>query len=380
MFSQFDERPLAKKAKSILYVGGFVLPDGNAAAQRVMANAKLFSSIGYDVVFINYSKDVSEPRKTTYCGFECFEFPKTERSLFSGFDVDCIENILEARQDIGLVVAYNYLAPSLARLIKVCHRKKVLCIGDVTEWYRARDAAFPKSLLKYFDTTIRMRVLQPRMDGLIVISSYLKRYYGARVPTVLLPPLVDMSEEKWMPPAPFFHDGIRLVYAGRPSKTKERLDLIAKAVVSLPDTMRIQLDIVGVTSNEFTQIYGYSVEHDRVVFHGRVSHEKALAYVKQADYSVIVRDDNRVTRAGFPTKFVESISCGTPVICNDHSDLKAWIERGECGFIVAEESLAGDIRHVLYEKTLSFKKEMFDFHRYIPQTKKFLEQVEERKK
>lgn len=379
MFSQLNDKPLTEKTKSILYVGGFVLPDGNAAAQRVMANAKLFSSIGYKTVFINYTKEVSEPRYTTYCGFECFEFPKTGRSFFSGFDIDRIKTILEARRDIGLVVAYNYLAPSLARLIRVCRQKKVLCIGDVTEWYRARDVAFPKSLLKYLDTTIRMRVLQPHMDGLIVISDYLKKYYGARVPTVLLPPLVDMSEEKWMLSAPLSHDGIKLVYAGRPSKTKERLDLIARAVASLPDTTPIQLDIVGVTADQFAQIYGYSVDDDRVVFHGRVSHEKALAYVKQADYSIVMRDDNRVTRAGFPSKFVESISCGTPVICNDNSDLKAWIEKSRCGFMVTEESLASDIWHLFCEKPPSFIKDMFDFHYFITQAKKFFEEVEEKK-
>ena len=34
--------------KSILYLGGFELPDKNAAAQRVMANAKLLREMGFD--------------------------------------------------------------------------------------------------------------------------------------------------------------------------------------------------------------------------------------------------------------------------------------------------------------------------------------------
>ena len=368
------------RAQTILYVGGFVLPDGNAAAQRVVANAKLFSNIGYNVVFINYPEEISAPRKTEHFGFECYEFPKSEWDVASRIDTNRIKEILEARCDIRLVVAYNYPALSLSRLIKVCRQRKVLCVGDVTEWYRARDVAFPKSLLKYIDTTIRMRFLQPRMDGLIVISDYLKRYYCSRIPTVLLPPLVDISDDKWASLPTSFHDGFRLVYAGKPSKTKERLDLIVNAVINLPDTMIIRLDIVGVTADEFARIYGYAIDDSRVEFHGRVAHEKALDYVKQADYSVIIRDDNRVTRAGFPTKFVESISCGTPVICNDNSDLKLWVEEDECGFVIAERSLTKGILLAISEEPPRFMRDVFDFHRFIPQARSFLEQVGEGKK
>lgn len=357
--------------RTILYVGGFVLPDGNAAAQRVVANAKLFSNVGYKVAFINYLGKVSTPRKTEYFGFECFEFPKSEWDIASRMDVDRIEEILEARRDIRLVVAYNYPALSLTRLIRVCRQKEVLCIGDVTEWYRARDVAFPKSLLKYIDTTIRMRFLQPRMDGLIVISSYLQNYYGSRIPTILLPPLVDISEDKWLPLSMVSHDGLALVYAGKPSKTKERLDLITEAVIDQPDNVNVRLDIVGVTTDEFAQIYGYTVDDNRVVFHGRVSHEEALNYVKRADYSVIVRDDNRVTRAGFPTKFTESISCGTPVICNDNSDLKIWVERSGCGLLTTKESLSRDIRLAASGEPPCFRRELFDFHHFIPQATSF---------
>ena len=49
--------------ETILYVGGFALPDENAAAQRVVANAKLFSEMGYNVAFINYANSSDAPQK-----------------------------------------------------------------------------------------------------------------------------------------------------------------------------------------------------------------------------------------------------------------------------------------------------------------------------
>ena len=39
--------------KNILYIGGFNLPDKDAAAQRVMANGLLFNKLGYKVYYID---------------------------------------------------------------------------------------------------------------------------------------------------------------------------------------------------------------------------------------------------------------------------------------------------------------------------------------
>ena len=44
--------------KTVLYLGGFELPDKNAAAQRVVANAKLLREMGFEVSFIGISKDI----------------------------------------------------------------------------------------------------------------------------------------------------------------------------------------------------------------------------------------------------------------------------------------------------------------------------------
>ena len=43
--------------KNVLYVGGFNLPDKNAAAQRVMANGLLFTISGYNVYYIDVKTD-----------------------------------------------------------------------------------------------------------------------------------------------------------------------------------------------------------------------------------------------------------------------------------------------------------------------------------
>ena len=37
---------------TIIYYGGFSLPDKNAAANRVVSNGKIFKALGYNVVFL----------------------------------------------------------------------------------------------------------------------------------------------------------------------------------------------------------------------------------------------------------------------------------------------------------------------------------------
>ena len=42
---------------SVLYVGGFELPDKNAAAHRVINNAKILRELGYRVIFCGVDRE-----------------------------------------------------------------------------------------------------------------------------------------------------------------------------------------------------------------------------------------------------------------------------------------------------------------------------------
>jgi glycosyltransferase involved in cell wall biosynthesis len=57
-----------------------------------------------------------------------------------------------------------------------------------------------------------------------------------------------------------------------------------------------------------------------------------LDNLKKSDFTVLLRSETaRNTKAGFPTKVIESISTGTPVIMNYTSDLVSFFHDGkEC--------------------------------------------------
>jgi glycosyltransferase involved in cell wall biosynthesis len=381
----------------VLYVGGFELPDGNAAAHRVIANAKLLRTLGYETAFLHYKAGASAAL-TSYAGFECHEFPEVPggaalvRTLW---DTATVESVIERRGDIGVLIAYNYPAIALARLRRYCRKHGILCLADVTEWYGSRDRSLAYKIVKGIDTLARMRVVHKHLDGLVVISSLLEDYYKGSVATVRIPPLYDLHDPRWRST----NESLRrsdttLVYAGSPSSEKECLDALVAATLDVGQRHDVSLQIVGITQEQFSHMYRDSAaagvlytglsQAERsaaVTFHGRVSHNAALEFVKRADYTVIVREPNRVNMAGFPTKFVESIACGTPVIANASSDLAYYLSAGENGHLVSLGSLAVDLDRILTQDVrVPVDRGLFDYHAYVEVMEEFMSTLPDRRR
>ena len=126
--------------QSILYVGGFILPDGNAAAQRAVGNARLFSALGHDVAFLTRSEEVFRGcRRTRHLGFDCYEVSDSSKSFSHAvlrlYSIGDVIEAIEAMARVDGIIAYNYPAIALARLNRYCKKRKMKCLGDSTEWY-----------------------------------------------------------------------------------------------------------------------------------------------------------------------------------------------------------------------------------------------------
>ncbi|MBK7978836.1 MAG: hypothetical protein IPK06_02255 [Ignavibacteriae bacterium] len=107
-----------KIKKTILYIGGFELPDRNAAAQRVVAVGKLFRELGYNVVFIGIDKYLSdnskiETTKTKYFGFDSWavSYPKSSinwlKYIGSIYDLEFLIKRYY-KNDLFALVFYNH--------------------------------------------------------------------------------------------------------------------------------------------------------------------------------------------------------------------------------------------------------------------------------
>lgn len=309
------------------------MPDKNAAAQRVISNGKALRELGHEVVFIGLTK--SAPESFQYQDFDCRElaYPESKKKWISFLFSIKKEAELIKSFNPDILVFYNYPSFKLWWLKNRFRNKTIF--GDITEWYESSGLSLT-SIVKRIDVWLRMRMILPKIDGLIVISEYLEDFYRRKVKNVInIPPLVDIYENKWaIIQNSTSENRYNLVYAGSPGGgNKDRLDLIVSSVrkARLESGKDIHLDVIGLNKKEFLENFGTNletkIEDEYIHFHGRVSHMEALEFVKKADFSIFLRNNNLTNTAGFPTKFVESISCGTPVITNPSSNLSSYFKK-----------------------------------------------------
>ena len=359
---------------TVLYVGGFELPDKNAAAHRVLNNAKILRELGYNVVFCGVDREISASAQSAeiISGFESYPVPypkSTKQWLKQMLNIRQYSYLINKFSDIRIVICYNLHAAPLAKLIRLCRRNNIKIVADCTEWYENKFSFNLVKLIKCIDTFLCMRVFQKKCDGMIAISNYLAEYYKKSVKSIMvLPPLVDLSDEKFAFQTPKTENDIpTFVYSGSPSASKESLGDVVKCFDNITD-LDYRLIIVGVTAEQFSAIYGFFPKSNKIEFRGRVPHQEALKAVRQSDYAIIIRPRTRVTMAGFPTKFAEAISVGTAVIANDTSDLSLYLKDGKNGHLADLASLENTLRSVISENKMPcVEQDIFNYKNYIKQ-------------
>jgi len=372
---------------TIIYIGGFRLPDGNAAGPRVMNNAKIFRELGYKVVFIDVADKVDfnvEKNFRIIEGFECYskKYPDGKRWIEYLTSISDFKKIYMKYNDVKMVVTYNYQSFAFFKLKRFCAKKKIKLISDCTEWYQRTI-----NIIKLIDTEIRMQHIQKRIDGVISISGFLHEYYK-NYNSVQIPPLVDINDDVWKKTADN-HEGIVFSYVGSPGKNKDKLDVIIDALSRIKTDRKYLFNIIGITREQYLEYYPQDKEKlekltDNVKFLGRVQRDYALKCLKESDFSVFFRPDTLTTKAGFPTKYAEAVTCGIPVVANHTSDLCEYLKDGVNGFAINGFDMK-DVKET-FERIFETKDEqigtikkyceenngIFDYRNYVDEMKKIL--------
>ncbi len=333
--------------EAIIYVGNFGMPTSNAAGKRVYANSLLFAKCGYNVIMIGTDPLVKGTIRAVDSSVSYLSLPNFGKSTGKKY-YEWLRKWID-NNDVTPIMIVRYGSPGLATfdqyLYSYTKTHKIPLVIDVVDWLSVDSSNIIFKCVKSIDTYAEKGFFNKCGDGLIAISSYLKKYYENNYKDIIIiPPLV--TEYTNIP-----HRNItpQIVYAGNPfrkgekvrntHRIKDRLDLAIKSFAVLEAKgMKFDFHIVGLSKKEYLVAFPdqqrelNQVKH--IHFYGLKTMKETQEMIKKMDLSILLREKTKGTMAGFPTKIVESLALGVPVITTDTSDLRKYICDGVNGYIV----------------------------------------------
>lgn len=387
------------------------MPDGDAAAARVLGIGKALRDAGYPVTF-GGGEESGRPEDRNPGGSYSFQgFPyvslgeirsrplppvaRLRNYLATGSSTRQWLTTLDAAQ-VSAVVMYNPVAGYHLRVARWCRGHGIPVTVDCTEWHDASSYPGGRFGLHRWDVEWTMRRGNRRSGHVIAVSSYLENYYRSRGCHVLrVPPLVDLADSKWpKPPRAPATLPLRWMYAGSPGK-KDCLDQLLEACWILKQQAApAVLEIVGASLEQVTASGPRAAElvgrlGTSLILSGRLpTPADALQRMSQADLLVVVKYPGRSAEAQFPTKLVEYMVMGRPVLANRTSDVAEYLRDGEEGFLISDfraESIAAGVQKALRagpevlgamgQRARRRAEACFDYRKFVAPLSGFMDEV-----
>lgn len=315
--------------KSILFIIKCNYPDGDANAVRQYSLAKLFQICGYLPSIFVLKNEVSD-----WSCYKNIQYKYCPKNIL----LDHVKQICESNHtsvallnDIGDFKLFTSLKNYFVK-------KNIRIFHDAVEWYSSKQ--FKKGIFSrtYVKKEIFNRCLIDQKISVISISRYFEKYFEKKqIRTVRIPVVFDFEE---IHIATFSKktDYLKLIYIGAPGGEgyfKDDFKNIIEGIAFLDANLqkKIKIDIVGIYNNEVDLPASFFAD---ISYHGRLKREKAVEILMNADFSILLRPVARYTKAGFPTKFAESMAFGIPTISNLTSDLNMYLQDMENGIVIED--------------------------------------------
>ena len=368
---------------TVIYYGGFALPDKSASANRVVSNGKLLEALGYKTIFLGACYDAKHS-ELWQISENMFEEPHPKASkewIKQILSFSNLKKLADECENLKLVLLYNVPFITLVVAKQYFSKMGIEVAYDCTEWTQFTEGSLLKKSFKYADEFFVRRFAHKIADKMIVISKMMEKAYSSDKRILRLPPLVDINDEMWHQPTYKDKKLFTFCFSGFPEGKKDSLDKVVEAFKKL-NQVNTELKIVGVSEKDFINLYpeikiaGYK----NIEFLGKQSHKASIKNILSCDCYIFIRTSDRRNNAGFPTKFVESFTCGVPIITTDVSDIKEYIDFSDgsvllenCEIEKIRKSMEDVLKKEKPEKTSCLRTE-FHYENYKDKAELWLEQ------
>lgn len=341
---------------TIVYIGADI-PDKAPAAVRVFSNAMALKAYGFDVVIISVDTEKTIEHNVIN-DIEVWHLarPKSTKDwALKLVDASRFTSIIDKIDNVKAVIAYEQPAISYLRLMRYCRRRDIKILTETAEWQKWENLGnlgWIARLVRVIDITASMKFAYKKSDGIIVTSSFFKDHFNNCAPILVVPTLQYQKNDVTKD---VDEQGVRrFVYAGQLGYRKDLLNDIIKAFYVLRDREYV-FNILGLTYDEYVERFpgeeqylkAINKDQERIKFFGKVPHKDVLNMVGNSDFALIIRESIRRNNVGFPTKFGESINCGTPVIVSDFSDVVFYTKKFNVGIVTEISSIENGIKKAL---------------------------------
>lgn len=369
-------------------------PFEDAGAIRQHATAKLLQMLGYSVFVLGYGRS-TEGKVLTYDGVEYISFrPKTRNKLIRAAyrataSIRMMRFLKKNCQNISLILVADVYNSTVKQVATYSAFRGITLIHDSVEWFSPHQFRNGEHGRAYRSRDEINRTLVGRGWRVMAISSYLEEHFKKQCDKVVRIPVIMDTDTIAYRTDVKSGEKITFAYVGSPGKKDYLGEMISGfALLSPEQRSALEFHVVGVTKEQLETVcradhQAIEALGDTLIAHGRLPHEEAIAFVRNADFTLLFRDNTlRYAKAGFPTKIVESLSCGTPPICNLSSDLDLYLKDGENAFVAngfAPEDIKEVLEKVLVVSVEERKKmriaarktaeEQFDYTKYVDKMK-----------
>lgn len=336
-------------SNTVILYGGQIFPtglQGAAGSKRIVNIAKIINRSGHRVLLLAISKSNSSKGRID----DEIEYISIEKKagfihrinpFHAGNDyVNALKKI-NTHERIDRIFLAGVFSNAIVPVISFAKRYDIELDLIANDRYERSSQTF----LQHLNTEFAWRILYKKCKKVIATSRYFSDYFKSMGAEVLLIPCVFDAPEFSLIEHNKSKQKIVIGYAGDLKNRKDYTDNAIRALDLVDENIKDKflfmlagVDRKDLIKNLANEDYLLDKYDKNIVFYPFLKGSEYKDFLQKADYTILVRPDLLYARAGFATKFGDSMINGIPVIANHVGDVQIYLKDEVNGFVVEDET------------------------------------------